>query len=107
MQVDEAGHEYFMKAEGNNQSKVAFRKGGPTAIIDDIDDLLCEDPGLAPRPMTSMTAPSTKVTTTSTGNCYIKAQGLKCYGARGNEPSHGATDLEVPQFSSCGTMTVN
>jgi len=42
MFVDEAGHEYFNKATDGNQSKVAFLKGGPTAVVEEIDELLCK-----------------------------------------------------------------
>ena len=92
MQVDEAGHEDFQYATGNNQSRVGYQDDGADAIKADIDGLLCKDPGSVPTP--------------PTGNGYVKAAGLNCYGARGDEPAHGAADAEDPASSSCGDMTV-
>ena len=44
--------------------------------------------------------------TPAPGN-WTKAGGANCYGARGaGTSSHGATDLEDPPDSSCGTMTL-
>ena len=92
MNVDEAGHEDFQYATGYNQSRVGYQGGASDAIKADIDGLLCKDPGLVPTP--------------PTGNGYVKAAGFNCYGARGDEPAHGASDKEDPPSSSCGDMTV-
>ena len=37
---------------------------------------------------------------------YVLARGFNCYGARGDVPAHGATDLEHPAAASCGSFSV-
>ena len=37
---------------------------------------------------------------------YALHSGHNCYGSRGGAPAHGATDLEHPPSSSCGTMAL-
>jgi hypothetical protein len=70
MSVDEMGHEDFEYATGNNQSRVNYRDGSSSGSLkQEIDDLLCKDPGSGPVP------PS--------GNGWVRAQGFNCYGSRG------------------------
>ena len=38
---------------------------------------------------------------------YTMHSGRNCYGDRDGRGSHGATDLEDPPSSSCGTMTLH
>jgi hypothetical protein len=90
MTVDVAGHETWHASTGHNQSRISFDTVTLRSDITfELNQLLCKPSG----PW------STKV--------WVEADGENCYGPRGNEPAHGATDLEHPSSASAGIMSLN
>lgn len=86
--MDEAGHETWVPGNSSNQTRIQYAPGNPQSEISfQLNELLCKPPG----PWISH---------------WTEAKGENCYGPRGTSPAHGATDLEHPPSSSCGTMTV-
>lgn len=93
--VDAAGNENFDTSKtGTNESHVwiaSDKKGDVTRIL---DDLICSSPCRGDVPVGACAA-------------YAMNSGRNCYGNRDGRGSHGATDLEDPPSSSCGTMTLH
>ena len=90
MTLDEAGHETWHEGTGSNQSRIVYEGTNAQAAISfELNELLCKPPG----PWSSTN--------------WTEAVGENCYGPRGTSPSHGATDLEHPASSSCGTMSLD
>eukprot|EP00729_Bicosta_minor_P007225 gene7225-31713_t len=71
------------------ESRQVYSGSPQDAISFELNQLLCKPPG-----------------PWSTTN-WTKAGGENCYGPRGASPAHGATDLEHPADSSCGTMSLD
>ena len=96
MTVDEAGEETWHDDGSNglsnyNQSRIEYASSSSQGSISfTINQLLCQEP----RGDFSQTE-------------WVEGKGENCYGPRsGDQQSHGATDLEDPPESSCGTMTL-
>lgn len=92
MSVDEAGNSKWTQcgAPGcSNQSIIAYAsdssKGDVSFLL---NELLCHPPG-------GFDAFN-----------WTEAAGENCYGPRGDQPAHGATDMETPPSSSAGVMSL-
>lgn len=95
MAVDAAGAETFDTANAtSNQAQVWVDGEHNGDVVRRLDDVICSSPCRGDTPI---------------GACagYTMNSGRNCYGARGTATSHGATDLESPPSSSCGTMTLH
>ena len=102
-----AGQESFASGAGTRNAQTDFTDGGssPGKIRDAIDRYVNMVPGAPTPPPTPPTPPPPPTPAPPPAN-WTKAGGANCYGARGSGTSHGATDLEHPADSSCGTMTL-
>eukprot|EP00039_Didymoeca_costata_P014589 m.237248 g.237248 ORF g.237248 m.237248 type:complete len:515 (+) comp16055_c1_seq3:155-1699(+) len=90
MKVAESGEETWNPGTGHNQSRAAYASADSQALISfKLNELLCKPPG--PWSNTS----------------WVQAQGANCYGPRGDNPAHGATDLEHPPSASAGVMSLS
>jgi hypothetical protein len=89
MTLDEAGHENWNSGSGTSQGRISYDGNSQGKISFLLNELLCKPPG----PWGNSTQ-------------WSEARGENCYGPRGSAPAHGATDLENPPDSSCGSMSL-
>lgn len=85
--VDVTGKETWVDGTSSNQSRIEYDGPVQSSIQFELNELLCKPPG----PWSSN---------------WTAAIGENCYGPRGTDPAHGATDLENPPSSSCGVMSL-
>ena len=90
MTVNEAGEETWHDSVGHNQSRISFANITLRSSISfELNQLLCKPTG------------------SWSSTLWTAGQGENCYGPRGNEPAHGATDLEHPSSTSAGIMSLS
>ena len=73
--------------------------GDISSVGNTIEALLCAPPKHGP-PSPPSPPPSPP------GPAWSKAAGKNCWGSRGGQPAHGASDLEQPPSASCGEMSL-